>query len=57
MDIFSVLTLIGGLVLFLYGMDVMGQGLERLAGGKLEKLFDKLTSNPFKGFSLPQQRQ
>lgn len=52
MDIFSVLTLIGGLVLFLYGMDVMGQGLERLAGGKLEKLFDKLTSNPFKGALL-----
>ncbi len=52
MDIFSVLTLIGGLVLFLYGMDVMGQGLERLAGGKLERLFDKLTSNPFKGALL-----
>ena len=52
MDIFSVLTLIGRLVLFLYGMDVMGSGLEKLAGGKLEKLFDKLTSNPFKGFLL-----
>lgn len=52
MDIFAVLTLVGGLVLFLYGMDVMGQGLERLAGGKLEKLFDKLTSNPFKGALL-----
>lgn len=52
MDIFSVLTLIGGLVLFLYGMDVMGSGLEKLAGGKLEKLFDKLTSNPFKGALL-----
>lgn len=52
MDIFAVLTLIGGLVLFLYGMNVMGSGLEKLAGGKLEKLFDKLTSNPFKGFLL-----
>lgn len=52
MDIFSVLTLIGGLVLFLYGMNVMGSGLEKLAGGKLEKLFDKLTSNPFKGVML-----
>ena len=52
MDIFSVLTLIGGLVMFLYGMNVMGSGLEKLAGGKLEKLFDKLTSNPFKGFLL-----
>lgn len=52
MDIFAVLTLIGGLVLFLYGMNVMGSGLEKLAGGKLERLFDKLTSNPFKGFLL-----
>lgn len=52
MDIFAVLTLIGGLVMFLYGMNVMGSGLEKLAGGKLEKLFDKLTSNPFKGFLL-----
>lgn len=52
MDIFAVLTLIGGLALFLYGMNVMGSGLEKLAGGKLEKLFDKLTSNPFKGFLL-----
>ncbi len=52
MDIFAVLTLIGGLALFLYGMNVMGSGLEKLAGGKLEKLFDKLTSNPFKGALL-----
>lgn len=52
MDIFAVLTLIGGLAMFLYGMNVMGSGLEKLAGGKLEKLFDKLTSNPFKGFLL-----
>ena len=43
------LTLIGGLALFLYGMNVMGQGLERLAGGKLEKLFDRLTSSTIKG--------
>ena len=52
MNFFAVLTLIGGLVMFLYGMNVMGSGLEKLAGGKLEKLFDKLTSNPFKGFLL-----
>ena len=34
MDIFGVLTLIGGLALFLYGMNVMGAGLEKVAGGK-----------------------
>lgn len=52
MDIFAVLTLVGGLVLFLYGMNVMGAGLERLAGGKLESLFEKLASNPLKGVAL-----
>ena len=35
MDIFGVLTLIGGLALFLYGMNVMGAGLEKMSGGKL----------------------
>ena len=38
MTIFNVLTLIGGLAMFLYGMNVMGNGLEKLAGGKLEKM-------------------
>lgn len=52
MDIFMVLTLLGGLSLFLYGMNVMGGGLEKLAGGKLEKIFEKLTSNPFKAVLL-----
>lgn len=52
MDIFMVLTLIGGLALFLYGMNVMGTGLEKLAGGKLEKIFEKLTSNPLKAVLL-----
>ena len=52
MNIFSVLTLIGGLALFLYGMNVMGGGLEKLAGGKLEKIFEKLTSNPLKAVLL-----
>jgi len=52
MDIFNVLTLIGGLALFLYGMDVMGDGLKKLAGGKLESFLAKLTSNRFKGFLL-----
>ena len=41
MTIFNVLTLIGGLAMFLYGMNVMGNGLEKLAGGKLEKIFER----------------
>ena len=52
MDIFNVLALIGGLVLFLYGMDLMGDSLKKLAGGKLESILAKLTSNTFKGFLL-----
>ncbi len=52
MDIFSVLNLIGGLVLFLFGMDLMGDSLKKLAGGKLESILAKLTSNRLKGFLL-----
>ena len=52
MDIFSILTLIGGLALFLYGMDVMGDGLKKLAGGKLESILSRLTSNKWLGFLL-----
>jgi len=52
MDFFSILTLIGGLALFLYGMDVMGDNLKKLAGGQLESFLGKLTSNRFKGFLL-----
>ena len=52
MDIFGILTLIGGLALFLYGMDVMGAGLEKVSGGKLERILEKLTSNPLKGVLL-----
>lgn len=52
MDIFSVLSMIGGLAMFLYGMNVMSSGLEKLAGGKLEKIFEKLTSNPLKAVLL-----
>ncbi len=44
MDIFGVLTMIGGLALFLYGMDAMGDDLTKLSGGKLEILLEKLTS-------------
>ncbi|MBQ6794862.1 MAG: Na/Pi cotransporter family protein [Clostridia bacterium] len=52
MDIFSILTLAGGLGLFLYGMDVMGDSLKKLAGGKLELILSKLTANRFIGFLL-----
>ena len=50
MDIFKILTMIGGLCLFLFGMNLMGQALERRAGGKLRTLLDKMTSNVFAGF-------
>jgi len=52
MDIFSIFTLCGGLAFFLYGMIVMSAGLEKISGGKLEKLLEQLTSNPIKGFLL-----
>ena len=52
MDIFGVLTLVGGLALFLYGMNVMGAGLEKMSGGKLERILEKLTSNPIKAVIL-----
>lgn len=48
MDIFSFITLFGGLALFLYGMSLMSQGLEKLAGGKLEGIISKMTANPVK---------
>ncbi|MBQ3022286.1 MAG: Na/Pi cotransporter family protein [Clostridia bacterium] len=52
MDIFAILSLIGGLALFLYGMDEMGDGLKKLSGGKLETILSKLTSTRFKAFLL-----
>lgn len=52
MDIFSLFTLCGGLAFFLYGMIVMSAGLEKIAGGKMEKLLEKMTSNPIKSFAL-----
>ena len=52
MDIFSILALIGGLALFLYGMELMGDGLKKLAGGKLESILARLTSNRVLGFLL-----
>lgn len=49
MDLFQVLNLIGGLSLFLFGMNVMGQALERRAGDSLRTLLEKMTSNKFAG--------
>ena len=50
MDIFNVLTMIGGLCLFLFGMNLMGQALERRAGGKLQSLLEKMTGSVPAGF-------
>ena len=49
MDIFDALTLIGGLSLFLFGMSLMGQALERRAGGQLRSLLEKLTTGKLAG--------
>ncbi len=50
MDIFDILNMIGGLCLFLFGMNLMGDGLERAAGNGLRTLLSKLTANRFLGF-------
>ena len=50
MDIFNILTMIGGLCLFLFGMNIMGEALERRAGSSLRTLLGKLTSNKAVGF-------
>ena len=50
--IFKIITLLGGLALFLFGMDVMGKALERQAGGRLQTILAKMSSNVFKGFLL-----
>lgn len=52
MDFFSVLSMIGGLAMFLYGMNTMGDGLAKTAGGKMESILEKLTSTPLKGVLL-----
>lgn len=52
MTIFNIVTLLGGLALFLYGMNVMGDGLKKLSGGKLETILQKLTSSPLRGVGL-----
>ncbi len=50
MDIFNALTMLGGLCLFLFGMTLMGQALERRAGGRLRALLDQMTGKPLAGF-------
>ena len=50
MNFFDVLTLVGGLCLFLFGMNIMGDALERRAGNKLSAIIGKLTTNKFLGF-------
>lgn len=52
MTIFNILTLIGGLALLLFGMDLMGSNLEKLSGGKLEGVLEKMTDNRLKGVLL-----
>ncbi len=52
MDLFDILALIGGLALFLFGMQLMGNALEKKAGGQLKNVLEKMTDNTFKGFLL-----
>ena len=52
MDIFNIFTLLGGLAFFLYGMTIMSSGLEKVAGGKMERLLREMTSNPIKAMGL-----
>ncbi len=52
MSIFNVFTLMGGLALFMYGMDVMGKALEKAAGSKLSSILGKMTASPLRGFLL-----
>ena len=46
MDVFNLLSLIGGLTFFLYGMNVMSSSLEKMAGGRLEEMLRRMTANP-----------
>ncbi len=52
MDIFGILTFLSGLAMFLYGMTIMGKGLEQSSGGKLETVLEKLTRNKYMGVLL-----
>lgn len=52
MDIFGFLTMLGGLALFLYGMNTLGDGLAKMAGSRLEQILEKLTSTPIRAVLL-----
>lgn len=52
MSFFDIVTLLGGLALFLYGMTILGNGLERLSGGRLERTLERMTSNLLKAVLL-----
>jgi phosphate:Na+ symporter len=52
MDFFSILSMLGGLSLFLYGMYLLGEGLSKVSGGRLEKILERLTANPYQGVLL-----
>lgn len=52
MDIYGILSIIGGLVLFLYGITTLGDGLKKVSGGKMEDILQSLTSNKWKGALL-----
>ncbi len=52
MDFFGLLTMIGGLALFLYGMKTMGDALSKMAGGRLEQVLERMTNNPVKAVLL-----
>ena len=52
MDFFSVLALLGGLAMFLFGMHLMSDGLSKLSGSKMEKILEKLTSNKLRYYEI-----
>ena len=52
MSLFGLLSMIGGLALFLYGMHIMSEGLEKVSGGRLEKILENLTSSKWKAVLL-----
>lgn len=52
MNIFHVISMVGGLALFLYGMQMLGEGLAKLSGGKMEAILSRMTNHPLKGVLL-----